>query len=546
MVKKLKIPSVNLMIIGNHVYKGYRAEYKERLRQGEFLVVVLKSNGQLTHVPIQNIVFIMDDGRLFKYILDQNEGLTLVEYGTGKEVKNVPSIPEIISNNKISPIMDTELEKQSSESRKDSMEEDGQEEEITYLDSFEGVKNANREMVILESNKFSKNLEIIFNLLGFEMDTPSINYHSNYLKDILENPFFKNITFNSELYKTYALAYVFIYINQMGIGYPIIVSGCRLSSNDDPSYITCVASKTNFIKVDPKQFNIDQQIVHLLNSMGTRLVPAPQDLGLSNKFSMLKMKKPFDNKKISPVIKTRDIKPKMMTQFPRMTKDVSNAIKDQVKNYIKKKLQKNIKKEGDLTVQNILEHFNNNFESYIKGPNFTRINNNKELLESKVIIPYIKEYIERVDLEEKNFYKKPIKKTSKTTLKKKTAPVKKTQELKTNFKKYIIPRVNASIKQILENPEISRIEKNALNYVLNNIENVINYNQSQLKSLQLDLLTADEQQTETIKSMLWYNDYYKKLVKAMMTRKEDIDMEKAKKDIKNTTEISRATRKIKI
>lgn len=527
MVNKLKIPSENLMIVGNNFYKGYRAEYRERLRQGEFLIVELLSTGQRTHIPIENIVFIMNDNRLVKYVLDQNGGLKLVDYETGRMPVDLSTIPEKKSSSeKFSPV-EEDVDMEDSDKKTKNIE-DEDEDLMTnkeYLNSFQDIQTTNRETIKIEYNPISKNLEIIFNLLGFEMDNTSINHHSRYLEDILKNPFFKNITFTEDLYKTYSLAYVFIYINQMGMGYPIPKPGCRLTPNDDPSFITCVALQSNFIKANPSDFSIEDQITHLLISMGSKLVPPPEDLGLTSKFSLLNFRK-SQQKRSAPVIKTRNIKPKLMSNFPLMAKSTLLQTELKTKEYIYEKIRNRIDEEENLTVKSVLENFKNNFDSYIKGAAFIRINNNPELMESRIIMPFVKEFKQRLELEEKKFYDKPLRQTIKNS---KRIGKRKTD----NIKDLILPRMNAGIKRILQKPDLTRIEKNALEYVLRNIEEIVKYDSNKIQSLKLDLLTANEEKTELINSVLTYIDHYKKLSRALEQKSKDIKLERERQELKN-------------
>lgn len=481
---KLKIPSEKLVITGNHIYKGYYAEYRSRLRQGEFLIVHLGCNGHEAAIPIGNIIFIMNDGRLLKYIPINVNGLSLVEVGKEDQGEVVTLIEDVgsPSNNKKPLFL---LDEESIEEMNEDIDEGDISEQIQlentselaeqtndkrrrssteYADTYKNIYKKTRDNVELNPHPVTDMLGIFFSLIGMQMDNVAINNHSVILQNYLKNQAFSHIIFNTYLYKMFVLAYIFIYINNLGIGYSVIYPGCRISPNDDPTYIICVAYKSKFLDALVK---IDEQIADLLNVMGTKIVPSDTTIGISNRFSYLRVVK----NKLKPAITRK-------TKFMRLP--LTNTTK--ISNIVNKTILDKAKASG-INMNSV------DFQSYISGSKYRSLLDNPESVETKAILPFVEEYKKRMEFETDKFYIANI-------------------QIKNTVKAAIINKIKAS--------------KTTNKYVLDLAQDLDKY----LYDLTYQKLVKNPNSVES-KSVLPYINEYKKLI--------DIETEKFYKDASKAT-----------
>lgn len=515
MVKKLKIPSRRLLISGNHFYKGYYAEYRERLRQGEFLIVHLGSTGQEITVPIENIIFLMDNAPSLRYVPVQT-GLGLVEVGKEEkgEIVTVKGTDEDNSLNTPLFVIDKNQNENENENEDNSLntkrkrstssnEGDYDEPDQEYQNTFNELTNALIDSVPLNQNIITEMLQIMFSLLGFvNMNNVSINTHSMILQNHLNSPVFKKIAFNEDLYKTFVLAYIFIYINNMNLGYPLKIEGCRLTSNDDPKFILCVAIKSGFIKPLTPDFNINTQIAMLLNVMNTKIVPSSVNVNIGDKFSFLRVSNTTKNtnEKNKPTIK---LSPKQM-RFPLLDKNVNLQIQVKVKNLIIEKVQYRLKNDSDLeNVKVILQYFIDNFDTFLSGPLFFKLNNNPELIESQILIPYIKEYKKLIDLQENIFYKN----MSKTSI---INSVPQLSEINKDLQEKVILNVNKKLLDTVNNGIQDKVKENSILYILENYADILRLSHDNIKSLKIGLNTDNINEKIMKEAIIEYKNTIKK------------------------------------
>lgn len=515
MVKKLKIPSRRLLISGNHFYKGYYAEYRERLRQGEFLIVHLGSTGQEITVPIENIIFLMDNAPSLRYVPVQT-GLGLVEVGKEEkgEIVTVKGTDEDNSLNTPLFVIDKNQNENENENEDNSLntkrkrstssnEGDYDEPDQEYQNTFNELTNALIDSVPLNQNIITEMLQIMFSLLGFvNMNNVSINTHSMILQNHLNSPVFKKIAFNEDLYKTFVLAYIFIYINNMNLGYPLKIEGCRLTSNDDPKFILCVAIKSGFIKPLTPDFNINTQIAMLLNVMNTKIVPSSVNVNIGDKFSFLRVSNTTKNtkEKNKPTIK---LSPKQM-RFPLLDKNVNLQIQVKVKNLIIEKIQYRLKNDSDLeNVKVILQYFIDNFDTFLSGPLFFKLNNNPELIESQILIPYIKEYKKLIDLQENIFYKN----MSKTSI---INSVPQLSEINKDLQEKVILNVNKKLLDTVNNGIQDKVKENSILYILENYADILRLSHDNIKSLKIGLNTDNINEKIMKEAIIEYKNTIKK------------------------------------
>lgn len=515
MVKKLKIPSRRLLISGNHFYKGYYAEYRERLRQGEFLIVHLGSTGQEITVPIENIIFLMDNAPSLRYVPVQT-GLGLVEVGKEEkgEIVTVKGTDEDNSLNTPLFVIDKNQNENENEDEDNSLntkrkrstssnEGDYDEPDQEYQNTFNELTNALIDSVPLNQNIITEMLQIMFSLLGFvNMNNVSINTHSMILQNHLNSPVFKKIAFNEDLYKTFVLAYIFIYINNMNLGYPLKIEGCRLTSNDDPKFILCVAIKSGFIKPLTPDFNINTQIAMLLNVMNTKIVPSSVNVNIGDKFSFLRVSNTTKNtnEKNKPTIK---LSPKQM-RFPLLDKNVNLQIQVKVKNLIIEKIQYRLKNDSDLeNVKVILQYFIDNFDTFLSGPLFFKLNNNPELIESQILIPYIKEYKKLIDLQENIFYKN----MSKTSI---INSVPQLSEINKDLQEKVILNVNKKLLDTVNNGIQDKVKENSILYILENYADILRLSHDNIKSLKIGLNTDNINEKIMKEAVIEYKNTIKK------------------------------------
>ncbi len=609
---KIKIPSKNIIISGNHLYKGYYAEYRSRLRQGEFLIVHLGCNGHEAAIPIGNVVFIMNDGRFLQY-RPVNNGLSLFEVGkedagevivmneepdspTTNAPLYVPTEENIEENieEAIEEAIEEDIVEVKSKKRKERSSSSGEK----YAVGFHDVEKVLRQEIPLDSHPVTEFLSIFFKLLEFDMDHVAINSHSTLLQGYLKHPLLKDIVMNTELYKTFVIAYVFIYINNFNIGYTRKYHGCVLTPNDDPGYILCIAIKSGFITI-PKSVKIDitYQITALLNIMGTKLVPSNGEIAIYNRFSLLRIND--THKKTSSPAKKKS---KMMI-FPLIDNNENLQISTFVKNTIFDKINYSIKNEN----KDLIEAFKNNFDYYVSGIGYRKLVENSNSMESKLFLPFIQEYKQRLEFEKEklrpkypvvrnaifrkmsasiksenedllnllksdfdyyvsgpgykkliqnpmsrdarvllpyiNEYKKRVNfekdkfydNMSKTVI---MNNIPKNDKLTENLKDKVVSEVNSKIIDKLNNTNVSYEEHKALEYVLNNSSKIVELKANDIKDLNISILSANPEQKSTMSSIVTYKKIYDNLIQKFKKdyhyRLENKQAESYKKQYSNT------------
>lgn len=524
MAKKLRIPSIFLRIVSGP-YKGYNAEYRQRIRQGEFLYVVIAATGQFTTVPIEIVVFILEDGSLKRYVHRQ-KGLSLIKIGQEEsgEIINIPEAShnptEMVFNADAEDVVDDNLQVHGTsddayERIKSIVQDDGEDEEMDeeylnedeieeqseqYMNAFNQFQQVAREHVELDNHPVTALLQQLFNLSGFNLDTVTINNHSTILKDALKGPSFENISFTTELYKTFVMAYVFIYVNNMNMGYPVVIKDCVPSANDDPVYIICIALKSGFITTNnPDSLTIDNQIKLLTKVMNTKIIPSRGEINMTKRFASMKISGQGKSS-IKPLIERKTTNFQRFPIFSRGQSEVK--VKEMIIGKVKNKI-KTYDLNSDTT--SILRSFVDNFDAYIKGPLFAKLNYNPDLKESKVLIPFIREYKKRLDFEEDKFYEKP----SLSTI---TNSIPDNKDL-IEVKKTIINNINSRIISNINSGNTSDIERDALEYVLNNHMDIISYKFNDIRDMKLSLDTAGKRDREIINSILMYRKMYFDLIR---------------------------------
>lgn len=509
----IKIPSKNLIITGNHIYKGYYAEYRSRIRQGEFLVIHLGCNGHEAILPIGNIIFIMPDGRFLQYRYINN-GLSLFEVGKEEAgeiivVNEEPDSPSVRSPLYLpEPDLNLEITEENEENeeidlektskKKYSSSEKNTSSSEKYAKEYNDIAQVLRQEVPLDSHPVTELLSIFFRLAGFTMDNVAINSHSTLLKEYLSNSMLESVVFNTVLYKTFVIAYVFIYINNLNIGYPIAYPGCKMTPNDNPSFLLCVAIKSKFIEVNPDiKIDINYQIVALLKIMGTKIVPANPLLTVSNRFSLLRIDE-NGRHKVS-------LKKSKLMRFPLLDQTENLQITTNAKNIVNNKISNSIKNEKNNSVIHILETFVRRFDYYISGPGYRQLIMNPMSLESNVLLPFVKEYKKRVDFEKDKFYDN----MSKTTI---LNNLPKADTLTENLKAKIISELNSKISDTLHSGNLSSQDTDALHYVLNNSSKIVDLTVNDIKDLNISIISANENQASIMSSIITYKSIYDKLL----------------------------------
>lgn len=535
---KLKIPSKFLKITGGP-FKGYEAEFKDRLRQGEFLVVNIGATGNEATIPISNIIFVMEDGRLLRYIPVQT-GLSLIEVGKEESGEIIVVRETIDSPSRGLPVFfpETDLENIEIETietgdnpevdygdEEAEREEESKEDLLTenYIDTL----RAFRDVVVLDDSIVTQYISELFQILGFHMDNVSINHHSKILQDAIKNNLLQGLEFTEDLLKSFVIAYIFIHVNNMGIGYPISIPGVKMKSNDDPSFIANTAFKRQFTK---SLFNIEGQIQVLSEILQTKIVPSTGMLsGIANRFALLRVSS--KTKKSTSLIANTGGKLKML-KFPLYEDTYKKQSEIKAKTVILNKLSKKIKNSSDEISKNMLQNLQNNFDVYIKGPTFKKLNNDPDLLESKVLFPYIKEYKERLEIEEEKFYQDANKMIVKNaSYKKVVSPEKQI------IKKEILKSINAKLESVIskDNTEQDRL----LKYIITNSEKISNMTSLQFKEMKVRLNTADSSEKEKIAAITEYHSTVLKVLEKSKQKMTDRQFSKKRKNY----EVERLTNK---
>ncbi len=541
MVKRLKIPSFILRVVKGP-FKGYYAEFRSRLRQGEFIQVVLSATGQTATLPVENVVFLMEDGSSLQYEYNNAGGLVLkkitadnlVEEADIEKIKEMASNSIKISSKNINDDMDfseyfsetstdANKRKRDSEPEDDIVSEEGDYEERVqeFMESYNTMYHMARNSVHITDHPVSLYMKEFFDVLGFDMDNTSVNKHSEILKDALKKV---KVAFTTDFYKISVIAYIFIYVNNMGIGYPIAIPGCVYRSNDDPEFILCAALKSGFLVTD-KKVNLSPFISKLTELLDTKIIPADITEGITKTFTRIKVNEP-KKKQLLPIIV---LEPSPM-RFPLIGSSKASDIKNNTKEKILTKINKKIQASKNKEEIKMLKTFEANFDKYIQGELFRKINTEPSDMERKLLIPFIKEYKERVLFEEDKFY---------SALKKKDYATGK------NFKEFedtVKNDINSRIKEALKRGKVSKNDREALNYVLDNHEKIIRYTPDDIRDLKLSLNTADEKEKEIIQVVVKYKKIFSKLLKKIILKQK----ENEENVLKNRLQEEKTLKKLKI
>jgi hypothetical protein len=564
---KLKIPSKFLRIAGGP-YKGYDAELVERSGDGrEFLVVNIGaiSSSQAT-IPIGNIIFVMEDGRLLRYVIVHGKGLSLMEVGKEESGKIIKVSESVDSPSKGLPtffpdldLNDTEIESINT-GEHDENHVYGEHPEIDYGDEDENIESNEdetkgssfvenydetfricRDNVILDNDKATQYLADLFQILGFHMDNTSINHHSKILHDALKSYELQGLNFSTEMLKSFVIAYIFIHVNNMGIGYPISIPGVKMKSNDDPSFITKAAFKRNFVN---SVLDVDGQINVLARIFQTNIVPSSGVLSsISNRFALLRVSS--NTKKSIPIISNVGNNLKML-KFPLYEDTYKKQSEIKAKNVILNKLDKTIKTTTDKNSKDMLKNLRDNFDVYIKGSGFKNLNNNPDLAESKIMFPFIKEYKERLGIEEEKFYRN----SNKTILKNGEA-VRNIEDK--NLKKKIMSKFNEKITNNISNNNTD--EDKVLKYVIEKSVKISKMTTIDLKELKTSLNTASDFEQKKINAVIEYRNILSKIMqdskkrtseKNLANKRENYKIEQVAKKFENLNTQSRKKTKVYI
>lgn len=532
---KLSIPSFNLMIVGGP-YKGYFAEYRERLRQGESLVVVIGATGQTASIPIQNIHFLMDDGRVLKYAPVQT-GLGLVEVGSGepgqivtvKEKKDSPSkfspvfLPETVSediefseDDEMSGYEDEDVEEYIVKKLKDVNIGDNNSNEKNIKNMRSDMKKNIRKnietmmsedidistgdapvVMLRENNIVAKNKSSdrafiltrdLFNLLGFEMDDESVAFHSETLKKLLSHEALAQVDLrNISILKTMVMAYIFIHVNNMGLGYPLNFEGIEMRPNDDPRFISEVCYKKGYTN---GLFDIRENIRILSIISGTSIIPATVNTNtminsLSSRFSLMRVSKNKSGLDLGPVIEGVGIQETL--RFPLYPESQKTSAELKAKQIITSKILAKIEKNGSKdTERKILSNFLKNMSSYIKGPVFSRLNNNPALAESRLLMPYIEEYRDILKIEKNRFYDGKVK--TKTPM--------------SEDKKRLVSQMVKRYKDMAESMETPDNIRFAATEIYKNIPVVVSMNNRDFEIFKAGMISSSDEYKEIIKELV--------------------------------------------
>ena len=120
-------------------------------------------------------------------------------------------------------------------------------------------------------------LETAFQICHLDItDMTSINLHAETLDNLFVRSTFKNIDLqsnNSNLYRYYIIAYIFLFMNEIGkqIYIPFEGSPSKITPNDNPAYIHFVFGRANFIPSNGYSFLLNC-IEHLLYEKGQTLI----------------------------------------------------------------------------------------------------------------------------------------------------------------------------------------------------------------------------------------------------------------------------------
>lgn len=526
--KNLKIPSRWLKITGGP-YKGYEAEYKDRLRKGEFLVVTIGATGNEATIPIQNITFIMDDGVALKY----DSSYKLVEIGkenNGQIIKITEDVSSPSRRNSVffpsenlddMIITDTDIISESGDvddygdEHEDIITEKKKSEEPNpYLETYEEKLQVMRNDPEEKVSETYKNISSIFQILGLNMDASE---HSKSLELIFKNDFFDGMDLgNQEVLKPFIVAYVFIQINNMDLGYPVIIPGVAFTPNDDPGFIVSALYKTGFLT---EKTNLAPYISALLGFLNTSIIPSgSSNNGLNNlsqRFGLLRLSK-NKNTKVNTTLK--------VMRFPIYKNTVAktqNEIK--VKSKIFEKISKKLEDTNVPTAdKQLLSGLIGNFDVYLKGKVFTTLKDNPDSIQTKTLLPYIEEYKELLECEEDIFYKKINKKPVVSTVK---------VSKKVNYKKIAVENMKSFIKQAMKND--NDVKKNLIRQsFIQTMDQISKMTTDEARKLKISTKTMTDEDKSYTNSIIGMKAQIDKEVNNVKRKFETKETEVIKKKIK--------------
>jgi hypothetical protein len=353
MTKKLRIPSIYLRIIKGS-YKGYEAEYISRLNQGELLEVRIYATGYVVTVPVEYVVFIMDNNKTVKYKRIDNK-LVLVDSKTNKVFTE--KFKGINNPNDLAELVET----------LDVKDEIGAFERTAFEDQ--------------ETNphQVTELIKEFFKIIGIDLNLSELNIHSVTLQKLMRKH--KNYVFDKNLYKLFVISYTFIYINQTNSGYPRDIPGCISKANDNPDYVICASNHSRFLNIEKK--SLQPFIDILLNDMNTRIIPSVKrrKRTLESSFSSFETRVPSSKRRFGQ---------------ERVIID-----EDRIKNLIIRKASIALEK-SEREERILLNKFVRNPDDYFpRGEKYRDLILNK-LPESYIVSPYIEEYKNRIDFAKRN------------------------------------------------------------------------------------------------------------------------------------------------
>ena len=362
----IKIPKHSFLYIASGPFKGYQAEYRNKYHGGKTITVLLLTGIEI-YQNIDNVVFINNIGEEFQYFKTSDDDYTLKNLKTDIEQEQDDST------------FFQEVEKKSS--KRISIELVPGTFEQEYIE---------KDWVSLKSDNLTTYLSDFLNILDFSFNNSFINTHSSNLDILLTT---NNIVLDEISKKKYCVAYVFIFINNLNIGYNNEIrwinnkgEECKITSNDDPSYVYCVSISSKFI-TEP-EYDLKVYIENLLLLMKTNIYPS------------IKINEKLNKKSIILNSKSKsEVKIKFM-RFPILNEKNKNDIFKNIKIYIKNTLINKIKNDildSSNESENIIrQKFIKNFNYYIDN------NKNKVNLDN---YGYINIYNSFLEIEKDKFYK---------------------------------------------------------------------------------------------------------------------------------------------
>lgn len=424
--KKLTIYSIYVDIIAG-IYKGYKGEIFQRIGRGYLMDVIVGAVGRHAVIPIEDLIFIMPDNSKIKYEKfigndgEEHYRPVGIQRGTGENIileEKIGSpiddeplfIPEsgnfnIKSNSKDD--YDTDFNDEDDDnidinnndkSLKQNINlEDLIPEEVNIDTHYNYLVNyAAKANILRNTDKITGSLHTLFSIIGFSFDNETINSHSKRLKTALIE---SGLPLDDYTINCFVTAYIFIHVNNLGIGYPINIPGCKQTSNDDTGFITCVVIQSKFIVPRDNNFNIRYFVEILCPLLKTHIVPVTINTNiLERRFAMANINS--IKQKTNTII---DKSPRY-TRFPEIK---YIHVDDEIKQYILEKIivrVTSLDSIKDQSILSILDYFYNNFNECIKGDKYREIKKNITSDFSKIVYPYIKEYEERVKYKQEKIY----------------------------------------------------------------------------------------------------------------------------------------------